>query len=1647
MDSSNRQSEILEKLARIREELARKERKLQKLKRLSALKKGQDSLQNESIGSDETRLSTSADVCSPLRVPLETTLPESEVCHSKLQRTKTPEEKSFSREEAKSTLQAETSDSHERRLQANRSSSSVCTPLAITARDTAPADGPSRLTVTIASPRRKSSRLEALSGRTRSQRELFTNNVAHSSIKNGDTASFSHALEVNSHLSVPKKSYADAPQDANGNKVAECNFNPKANACEVLMPTNASLSMSRLNNASFLDMLLQDSQPEVKDSDSTAAGRLSQQDKVTLSAETSCGAVKPRFSQEEKVRRSVTSNTTPHQNGNKQKRSTGLSLVRWTKEDTWKQSSGKSTDDAEKCEVNIVAEDELHFEVFNPCDDDSRDSQQELFVHEDEPDVIVEDAPLKVMAEDKGGINEQPVKEGTKMTEKQCNTDKAPDPSESHSPMRKRRRTRSYEPTTITADTKDANYNFRKRKLSYSPFWKKRMSRESKTIASAFSKLIQGALKTPISMFELNFEQFGLAECAEAKGLSTDPDSASQLEKSRLTVDDNTSSERSSPGRSEACLQIEPDKRASTVSKGESRTLDDSDSCVLARQTEVFPAENVPWRERKLGRRSSRRQRKSSTVAEGTASESPTNDATSVPDKHYAARAKISSPLAAWETVGNAAPASNGNSDSMNTSLPSQLSGDYTAPASQRGETPRNTSRSQIGTSCVPLHVARNNREVPTHVLSSSACSDGGSCRQESSKSQHPSLSSPSITRCGKMEGSGKPEHVSRDKSSEDAADSCDHAIPVLPKSEHSSCLDLQGSSELAEGMPPLSSSDLACKGEEESSQEAEDTGADRSTALRGEVVEYFSQDDCNVQGGGQASELGGVTTVVGSAHSTLFSQSEESESAEDIKDFVSGIVERLGVADGKCPGFPSGATKNRLEDSETPDELNLPEVVIGGSRASSGDLLISSCRTDHRTAHRRPKDDFPESRRDTGSTEESTTLLSSLQACSGVSSAKEQSSGSPIAAPGLPPCVLAEERRSESEEKDIDSICPPPAKIDPVGESELQCTVSKRPVAKRLFADPTTSSRLASVVDSEPQELMDPCELEGMFDEWSEECNLNTAYLSGVKKDPKNVTQGLRDSHRGDKSSTSGCGDSESRSSERVDGSQIKAVKEGRSDGSEKDKSTEHDSESCNQGSQNESLAGTDLPAEAVAESAEEVTAAEGDQCSESLSSSLQPLSDLSNFMEEDVGDGELAELSELERNNEPQEIGSLEHRMSEPDDCWGDEDGGRPDQDCMDAKDEGGDCKTLSDSSLVLGTKRPLLFFCELKCATKQPVSRVFVVRATPRPFLVSVQAGAVNVWHLEKTWRHTLVAGNIKFPVEEGEGPQSVLLLRCGQWSVLVYLSPRQAPLQLPCVLWDARDGRHCCQLLLTLGEKGSATAGEEDSPTTTTKGGLCIYRLARLTGCEGRFASALKTASGATLLRVHQVRCFRGEFGDETEFLGRTSNLLDSLVPVEGLPSALLGNHANIFYVWDCENRVLVKKMVLEPDLFADMRHISWCCSEKGLLFALMRSLDDVTSTLVAMNPFSCKAEPVCSASWKPTARARVDDSRPCGVQVEGRYVACIGPGYGVRIWNLFTGNPVADMRYQSSTSCAVAEFADSAAVAVGSDDGRVLVFTC
>lgn len=93
----------------------------------------------------------------------------------------------------------------------------------------------------------------------------------------------------------------------------------------------------------------------------------------------------------------------------------------------------------------------------------------------------------------------------------------------------------------------------------------------------------------------------------------------------------------------------------------------------------------------------------------------------------------------------------------------------------------------------------------------------------------------------------------------------------------------------------------------------------------------------------------------------------------------------------------------------------------------------------------------------------------------------------------------------------------------------------------------------------------------------------------------------------------------------------------------------------------------------------------------------------------------------------------------------------------------------------------------------------------------------------------------------------------------------------------------------------------------SPFAFTPSGLSlkrsqrIYRIAKLSR-EGWFATALRTTGGATLLRVHRLCHVHGELGDETDLLGCTSSPLDSLVSIEGQRDALLGNSANIFYVW-------------------------------------------------------------------------------------------------------------------------------------------------
>lgn len=80
----------------------------------------------------------------------------------------------------------------------------------------------------------------------------------------------------------------------------------------------------------------------------------------------------------------------------------------------------------------------------------------------------------------------------------------------------------------------------------------------------------------------------------------------------------------------------------------------------------------------------------------------------------------------------------------------------------------------------------------------------------------------------------------------------------------------------------------------------------------------------------------------------------------------------------------------------------------------------------------------------------------------------------------------------------------------------------------------------------------------------------------------------------------------------------------------------------------------------------------------------------------------------------------------------------------------------------------------------------------------------------------------------------------------------------------------------------------------------KGRLRIYLLTKLS--DDCVATASRTSSGTSRIRVHRLRHVCGEVGDETEVVGRTSGTLHTLVGVDALPSALLGNQGNVFYVW-------------------------------------------------------------------------------------------------------------------------------------------------
>ncbi|XP_037522324.1 uncharacterized protein LOC119399592 [Rhipicephalus sanguineus] len=806
-------------------------------------------------------------------------------------------------------------------------------------------------------------------------------------------------------------------------------------------------------------------------------------------------------------------------------------------------------------------------------------------------------------------------------------------------------------------------------------------------------------------------------------------------------------------------------------------------------------------------------------------------------------------------------------------------------------------------------------------------------------------------------------------------------------------------------------------------------------------------------------------------ANSNLFTQSEESDcAAGEINDFVTTVVEQLDpqiiIAADREPADQRQDSQGSLSGSATPDNLDLLEGQAQSPDEAPEHPSPEHPSPEHPSSSHEQQGLLAEAARGRFETEEegpgnladkaqSAVLRSPSHTSANTSDRPLRiavlASGTCTPTPGL---LGGSEISDGTETVDVRSYCMPPdssaikRRTEELTTSCLPGAVSKC-IAKKLFANSSACNK-ALTANSDLPELLDPHELEGMFDEWSEglDCATRTVNAAGTHEcEGESQIPGSHKKHGvGDMSAAAGnCRKSgaDHTSVRIMDGELDRAQA---ADVLSQSLQRRHSELQCNAAAEDDNCENYGQGAEIAQEvecvspdpvlrssiEAERKLPSE-DQCSQSASSCLGGLSGISRFSDE-LEEKHAAPHPEDDQKLGCEDLDSPVRSSGGACDGLGEDDHDGAGWDNLDDAYEGQCQGTARPHGSLLGTRNPLLLFCALKCEDEQPVTAVHLVQAAAHPFLVSVQASAINVWHPEEEhgWRHSLVMRRLKFPVEEDH-----CLLSCEQWTVLVYLNARM-PMYLPCLEWRTTDGQDGSQLLLTLGSLGNADG-------FSLKRSQRIYRIAKLSR-EGQFATALRTTGGATLLRVHRLRHLRGELGDETDALGRTSNLLDSLVRVEGQPDALLGNSANIFYVWDCNNRVLVKKMIHEPDLFADLQRISWCSSDRGLLFVLMQSSDDVTSTLVAMNPFSCKAEPVISLSWKLAAKVRTGDPRSCSTQVEGRYAACVTPGYGVRIWNLFTGNPVANMWYRGSTSVAIAELSGSMVAAVGLDNGRVLVFT-
>lgn len=1631
MDASSRQSEILEQLDRIRRELARKERKLQKLKRLSAQKRSCDSAESSSvIAVEDTRSPVSPDVRSPLR-PIETTLSQSEICQSKPLRTVDLQERSVlfrgsnldeleADENAcgrRSRADGTRAGVGERELPIGAQYGDVQASCAPSCGRTSPPAAPQGLT------------------KVEEQKPLSSDVCRPLNESTPDKTRSDAPLQTASHSSPRLVSLAESAD----NSAAEASAVPTPAVCT---PAGNELCSTSVNVSKSKD-----------------AAVLSTADGLSTAV-----SVRHRVPQDEGTQFGNMSVSTPEHSQRGDKHVANSSRVGSIGQSP-KSSAYVPTNSAPCIEKQFSVTNDIH--TLSTLDGESLyyenmgNSQKEIF---EDHEVHLESQGTHCSSTSQEAATEGSAFESSEMseppwerTETSCSSS-----SKSWSPVRKRRRT-VCEVSVASGSADLKGYNFRQRRLSHNPLVIKRMSREAKTILGAFQKLIEQARKLPVSTFQLPFEQLGLAQYQEAKSVSG---CRENHKRPRTSFCDIMSSEEQldqTDVKAKECTRNgSPCGVQTTKTTSSFESLCAALSLLPKRNPEVTPkAANCEKRET----RSIRRQRGLSSLPSSSACQesepqfvttsavtcdfhsSKTVSLSSCPVVHSICSTADDSCGAAIDGVLKGSPDIHGHGSSE-TELPtaSRLAGDQ-AIVPHCSKRLGKVEPLAPGTAVSEVGVSHGKTEQSlTHICVSQDASDQGTDTDDGS-CEITAIEVPTDMTGGVCFQDVNRVHRNLIASPQEAGD-------------HMRLVDQQNCYRINK-QASAGSTHVVLDGNKCYLQEFDTNAQQQDKSCCTALSEQ--EDTCKLDVGEDSGcdDGDGVLGAESPAHSTLFTQSEESDgTGGEINEFVTTVVQQLGPQTGGAadcvPVDKSQDSQSSQSGSTTPDNLDFPE----GHARSPG---VTPKHRSPPHGKQDPVSEFVRGRR--RSHQEEGGLTNNVDKAQGTNSpslldASEEASDHPLKTAELasgacvptPVLLGAKETDSGSQTADVHShrATPPPSEgARKTEELAASCLpgANSRCVAKKLFvSSPVRKKALAA--NSDFSELLDPQVLEGMFDEWSEGLDCATRSVDATDMhDRGSASQIPGSSKEHDLSNmpavAGGCREGTAdNTSVHVTHGEVGGSPAG---GVLSESSQRHQSSEIYSADTAESKCQSRCHEGGVAEEVEHgspETTMKGsveagrrllaeDQCSQSVSSSLEALSGISRFSDEVEEKGPMPHPEEEEQLS-CEDLGSP-LRPGGMCDGLAEEDHDGAGWDNLDDTYEEHCQGTPHHHGSSLGTHNPLLLSCTLKCEEEQPVAGLHLVQTDRHPFLVSVQASAINVWHLENcSWRHSLVMRRLKFRVEEDH-----CLLACEHWTVLVYLNAR-APLYLPCLEWRTQDGQDGSQLLLTLGSLGSADG-------LTLKRSQRIYRIAKLNQ-EGQFATALRTTGGATLLRVHRLRHMHGELGDETDVLGRTSNLLDSLVCVVGQPDALLGNSANIFYVWDCNNRVLVKKMIHEPDMFADLRRISWCSSDRGLLFVLMQSSDDVTSALVAMNPFSCKAEFVTSLCWKLAAKACTGDLRSCGTQVEGHYVACVTPGYGVRIWNLFTGNPVANMWYRSSVSVTMAELSGSMVTAVGLDDGHVLVFT-